>query len=313
MVRKLVLESPARIHFGLVNPFNRNYRLYVSAGVTIEEPKTVVVVDVDKPLHIEGCREEEVEKRLKPVIEEFGLTRGYVRIESCIPKHVGLGSTTQLLLTTVHALLIANNILGVNLVNIAEKLQIGKVSGVGTYAYMYGGFVVDSGKTSEREFPKLLLRLPFPEEWRFVVVIPRGRGLDEKKEAEIFERGADTPVELVWQASFTLFHELVPSLLDGDFDRFAKALGRLQEVVGSMFSKYQGGVYASYSQTAVEALRRAGALGVGQSSWGPTVYAVTRSHEEALGVYAKVKEYLREAEVFIAKPRNTGVRIRVVV
>lgn len=309
MAKKIVIESPARIHLGLVNPFNREYRLYMSAGVAINYPNTLVSVYPGEQLNIEGCRGDEVRKRLEPLIEELGLRKGRVVIEKCIPKHVGLGSTTQLLLSVAHGLLLANNLTKFDLVEIAKRVGIGKISGVGTYVYLHGGFVVDAGKSRSDEFPKLLLRVPFPEEWVFLVVVPRGEGLDERAEEGVFTSASGSRHDLVWQASFVLFHELVPALINRDFDGFSKSLARLQEVVGSMFSQYQGGVFAYYSTRAIEVLKSSGLVGVGQSSWGPAVYGVVDSLRKAEDILSKMRGWIDESLVFIARPRNTGAKV----
>lgn len=312
--RRIVIETPSRLHFGIINPFTSKYRLYVSAGVAIDYPRTRVIVYPDEALSIEGCRSEEVYSKIRPLIEEYDIKQGRVIVEESVPKHVGLGSTTQLLLSVVHGLLVANDKAPSSpreFTEIARKLGIGRISGVGTYIYLYGGFIVDGGKKSVEDFPLLFLRLEFPEEWRFVVVVPPGRGMSELEERAVFTKGTDVPSEAIWEASFTLFHELVPALIEKDFNAFSRALSRLQEVVGSMFSSFQGGVFASYSARAVSLLRKLGILGVGQSSWGPAVYGVIESREKATEIARIVKSEIPSTEVFVAKPRNRGASIKV--
>lgn len=312
MARKIVIETPSRLHLGLVNPFNKAYRLYIAVGVAIDQPQTVVSVYADDPISIEGCRSSEIHTRIKPIIEEYGLKRGRVVIEKCVPVHVGLGSTTQLLLSVSHGLMLSNG-LNPDIVEIARKIGLGRISGVGTYVYMYGGLVVDSGKQFETDFPRLLARFEVPENWRFVVAIPSGKGLDEVREKEVFESGEKVPDEMIWYASYALFAELIPSLLECRFEAFAKALTKFQETVGKMFSKYQGGVFAQQSAVVVDKMKELGLMGVGQSSWGPAVYGVTDTHEKAVKASNKLKEILDDAHVFIAKPRNKGAVVKFVI
>ncbi|MEM1612275.1 MAG: GHMP kinase [Desulfurococcaceae archaeon] len=315
MARKITIEAPSRLHLGLVNPFNKDYRLYIAVGVAIDRPQTVISVYVDDPISIEGCRSSEVYTRIKPIVEEYGLKRGRVVIEKCVPVHVGLGSTTQLLLSVAHGLMLSN---GLNpdvaeIEEMAKKIGLGRISGVGTYIYMYGGLVVDSGKRHEADFPQLLMRFEVPESWRFVVAIPAGTGLDEIREREVFEAREEVPGEVIWYASYTLFAELLPSLLEGEFELFAKALTKFQETVGKMFSKYQGGVFAQHSAAVINKMKELGLVGVGQSSWGPTVYGITDTHEKAVEVSSKLKEVFDGLHVFVARPRNKGAVVRFVV
>jgi len=74
---------------------------------------------------------------------------------------------------------------------------------------------------------------------------------------------------------------LLPALVEHDLVSFGKAVSELQGHVGNHFSPAQGG---SYARPAVESVVRylvdEGLSGVGQSSWGPTIYAFTDSSME---------------------------------
>lgn len=74
----------------------------------------------------------------------------------------------------------------------------------------------------------------------------------------------------------------------------------------------QGGPFASPRiGELVKTLRAAGVRGVGQSSWGPTVFALCESDAAARGLCDQLAEDLVEGEgVLIACPNNTGATIR---
>src|SRR2546430_14964147 len=56
---------------------------------------------------------------------------------------------------------------------------------------------------------------------------------------------------------------------------FGAALGEVQRITGGWFAPAQGGVFApGETRELVERLREWGAVGVGQSSWGPTQYGI---------------------------------------
>jgi beta-ribofuranosylaminobenzene 5'-phosphate synthase len=63
----------------------------------------------------------------------------------------------------------------------------------------------------------------------------------------------------------------------------------------------------------VNFLLEAGALGVGQSSWGPAFYGLAEGEEQANSLSESLKGHLnsegREGEVFIARPDNKGAVI----
>jgi beta-ribofuranosylaminobenzene 5'-phosphate synthase len=61
-------------------------------------------------------------------------------------------------------------------------------------------------------------------------------------------------------------------------------------------------------------MKKVGAYGAGQSSWGPALYGVTKQ-EEAKELLSKVKAYLSKdvgGKAFIAKANNKGASIKVI-
>jgi predicted sugar kinase len=69
--------------------------------------------------------------------------------------------------------------------------------------------------------------------------------------------------------------QVAPAALTGDVRAFGAAITEIQDIVGRHFAPCQGGLYATETGCAVAELALArGAHGVGQSSWGPTVFAL---------------------------------------
>lgn len=305
MERGVVVSAPSRLHFGIVNPFNKRYRLYVSAGVAIGEPRTVVYIKKHEELGVKGPRGDEVLLKIRSFANKYGL-KGLVDVKSTPPKHVGLGSTTQLLLSVTHGLMVLNNV-DLPVERVAHELGLGRISAVGVYVFKYGGFVVDTG-ISKNPVPRLFTRLDFPEDWRFIVLIPPGSGLRDSEEKTVFSGAHEAPDQFVWRSCFYLFHELIPSLLDRDFESFSNALGKLQESVGEVFAEHQDGVFAQHCVKAVEILKKNGVVGVGQSSWGPAVYGVVASEDDAVDILTRIKREFN-GSAFVAKPDNKGALI----
>jgi beta-RFAP synthase len=68
---------------------------------------------------------------------------------------------------------------------------------------------------------------------------------------------------------------LLPALAERDFAGFGAALTEIQRINGNWFAAVQGGPFAAGAPAKlIEDLIAAGATGVGQSSWGPAVYAL---------------------------------------
>jgi predicted sugar kinase len=74
----------------------------------------------------------------------------------------------------------------------------------------------------------------------------------------------------------------MPAAADGRFEDFAESMYRFGYRAGLMFAAQQGGAFAGPELTSlVERIRAKGVRGVGQSSWGPTVYALLPNPQEA--------------------------------
>jgi predicted sugar kinase len=82
---------------------------------------------------------------------------------------------------------------------------------------------------------------------------------------------------------------ILPAAERDDVVTFGDALYDYGRLAGECFAAVQGGPYASAEIAAcVEKLRSLGVRGVGQSSWGPTVFAVTANEAHANEVIARM-------------------------
>src|SRR4030095_652439 len=80
-----------------------------------------------------------------------------------------------------------------------------------------------------------------------------------------------------------LLMAVLPALVDADLVMFGAALREIQETTGRWFAPIQGGTFAHGPRA--DLVRRVtdwGAFGVGQSSWGPTVYGIVQGEETGL-------------------------------
>jgi beta-ribofuranosylaminobenzene 5'-phosphate synthase len=172
----------------------------------------------------------------------------------------------------------------------ALRLGRGARSGVGIGLFDRGGLVLDGGRGNGDGLAPIISRLEFPEQWRIIVVLdPARHGLNGAKEVSAF--AALPPMsdnEAAHLCRLTLMRAL-PSLVDRDLLGFASAIAEIQAHVGDYFASAQGGRFSSPEVArALDALSRAGALGIGQSSWGPTGFAFVPSAEEAERLAAMV-------------------------
>ncbi|MBM3665701.1 MAG: hypothetical protein FJW92_07905 [Actinobacteria bacterium] len=140
----------------------------------------------------------------------------------------------------------------------------------------------------------MLARLPFPPAWRCVVAVPEGSpGLDGLDEEAAFERLPAPPEDEVARVARAVLLSLLPALADADIAAFGAALTRIQEMTGEWFAPVQGGPFApGPSAELVRRMAEWGAAGVGQSSWGPAVYAVVGDPDAAARLADRVRGVL---------------------
>ena len=305
---KVRVSAPSRLHLGMLAPGEVEGRRFGSIGVAIDRPRTVVYAEPSTDRVVEGPRAEDAFRFAEATARLIGVEGFKLRVESVAPSHVGLGSTTQLALACAQALARAYG-RPLDPVEASRALSRGLRSGVGTYAFKHGGLVVDGGRGPSSTMPPLIARYDFPEDWCFLVVVPRGVGLHGEREAEAF-RGLRPDPQASYRASYVALMRLIPALLERDLPSFARALSEIQELVGSMFAEAQGGVFSEASRDAIEALRAMGLEGVGQSSWGPTVYAVLE-RSRSMEALEEALRALPGCDVFIAGGDNRGARVEV--
>jgi beta-RFAP synthase len=186
-------------------------------------------------------------------------------------------------------------------------------SAVGTYGFVQGGLLLEEGKWTGEAISPSVKRVELPVAWRFVLITAQGqRGLAGEQERSAFRDLPPVPDTTSQQLYAVATEQLLPAARSADFAAFGEGLYRYGYQAGMCFAPRQGGPFASPRiGELVKMLRAAGVRGVGQSSWGPTVFALCESDAAARGLCDQLAEDLVEGErVLIARPNNTGATIR---
>ncbi len=291
------VEAPARLHFGVLDLHGGLGRRFGGLGAAIPAPS--LLPEAAPAGRIEACGPDA--ERAAALAElargRLGTGGALIRVHRAIPAHAGLGSGTQLGLAVARALAELYGI-DADAPALAAAAGRGRRSAIGTYAFEGGGFIVEGGRAPGRDgVAPLLGRYPVPASWRYVLAIPEGPpGLSGDAEAEAFRRLAPPDVHEVERVAHLVLMQLLPSLVEADLDGFGAALSEVQRITGGWFAARQGGVFApGATGMLVERFRAAGAAGVGQSSWGPTAYAIVDGQERARRLAALAGEWLGEA------------------
>jgi beta-ribofuranosylaminobenzene 5'-phosphate synthase len=152
----------------------------------------------------------------------------------------------------------------------------------------------------------------FPEEWSVVLAIPGDlEGSHGRGETEAFASLGPSDLRRTDALCRLVLLGMLPALVERDLDAFGEALHDFNRRVGEMFRPVQNDQYAHPRVAAlIRFLRAEGVRGVGQSSWGPTVYAIVHRDDAAA-----VAECLRRAhglggdEVIVTTAANHGARL----
>jgi beta-RFAP synthase len=188
---------------------------------------------------------------------------------------------------------------------------------LGFHGFFHGGFLVEAGQKSQERISPLVARLAFPEAWRIVLVIPPGEsGVHGMEEKEAFQQllTEGIPLQQIEHLCRLTLLGLLPALVERDLKTFSEALFEYNSLAGQTFAKFQGGTYASPRITElVQFIRGQGIPGVGQSSWGPTVFAITEDEIIANDLARHIRQsfHLQENDVIVTSACNHGATVNV--
>tara|TARA_A100001037_G_scaffold298681_1_gene322876 strand:+ start:13855 stop:14778 length:924 start_codon:yes stop_codon:yes gene_type:complete len=296
-------------------------RIYGGIGVYLENPKISLVAKANNEVVCEDWNVEKYARKITEILEVEGIE---IEILETIPAHMGLGSGTQLALAIYAAICEEYDIKPMYREH-APQLGRGKRSGIGVASFEVGGFNMDRGQETGTvaigegkgwKVPNREISLKIPKEWVFVVSeLEVERGYSGKKEKEIINFVMENAKSNITRKIETIVHKnLIPSIQEKKSADFGFAVGEISRLNGNWYEKYQGGIYRPPIGKIVKRLQEYDNIfGVGQSSWGPTLYSVT-NEEHATEVERTIRELLEELEirgtVIRSTVKNSGADIR---
>lgn len=314
LFESVTVHAPARLHMGFLDLNGGLGRRFGSLGLALDELAARVTATPAGEIVAHGPQAGRAADYARRALSALGIESGVrLRIEQAIPDHAGLGSGTQLALAVGTALARLHGIDWPTR-DIARALGRGGRSGIGLGLFGQGGFLVDGGRRGDQdEPPTAIAHMDFPAAWRFVLVFDHGfKGLHGAQEKQAF---ADLPKFSEERAGHLCRLALMgalPALAERDIQAFGAAVSGIQEVVGDHFAPAQGGRYASPRVArALAWLGGHGAAGIGQSSWGPTGFALVESEVAAHGLARSARVELADEglEFMVCAARNRGADI----
>ncbi len=324
--RRVEVTAPSRLHFGLLAFGRATGRQYGGAGVMIDRPALRLRVTAAEGLQATGPLAARARDFASRWATSVGLSFDALRTAGCrievrsaAPPHCGLGVGTQLALSVATALTAWFGHPPLAPAELAHSMGRGRRSAVGAYGFATGGLIVERGRLGDEPISPLKCRLRVPDEWRFVLIRPSiGPGLAGSAEQTAFDRLPPVPPEVTARLWREVDEQMLPALRQRDFARFSVSVYRYGRLAGCCFETVQGGPYNGPRLTRiVELVRDLGATGVGQSSWGPTLFALLPDERQARTFRGQLIEALgarlneRDVRVSIARPDNRGATLAV--
>lgn len=291
MPAAVTITAPSRLHFGLMN-FGGEGRQFGGVGAMIDRPGIQLRIT---PAHEWACVGP-LSQRVPLFAQRWQAYHGCegplacaIEVLQAPREHTGLGVGTQLAMAVAQGLSSFFGLPAQTAMELATSVGRGQRSAVGAYGFVMGGLIAERGKLPGERFSPLDAHLDLPTAWRFILSCPRQfAGLANEEEVRAFGTLPPVPGEVTEELARIAREAMLPAAAGGDFAPFAQSVYDYGRLSGDCFRSLQGGPYNGPLLTAlVESWRKLGVNGVGQSSWGPTIFALASSPEEAEYLVAK--------------------------
>jgi beta-RFAP synthase len=310
--------TTARLHMGFFDLNGGLGRKFGSIGVSLSGPATDLQafkadgfsVEGQASAHQAGQRALNMAKHLATSLDlDVGV---HFNIQQLITEHAGLGSGTQLALAVGLAMSRLYN-LDLTIKDIALMTQRGARSGIGLGTFAAGGVIIDGGRAERTEIPPVIARAEFPEEWRILLIYDHTLcGVHGNQEVEAFRSLPKFPADSAATLCRYVLMQALPALAEKDLHSFGLAIRELQHRTGDHFAPAQGGRYASKKVSEIlDWLDTQGVQCMGQSSWGPTGFAIFADELKASQLLVALENRYTDNDLgfMLCKGRNEGASV----
>jgi beta-ribofuranosylaminobenzene 5'-phosphate synthase len=320
LVKHISIHSTARLHMGFFDLHGGLGRKFGSIGLSLTSPSIELSATRADQLLVTGLVSDRTESIAKKIITQLNLSGAVnFHVKQNIPGHAGLGSGTQFALAIGTVI---SELYGLNLTTsqIAELTGRGGRSGIGIAAFELGGLLIDGGRVSNaaksiagNKVPPLLARYDFPEDWQILLILDNKKaGIHGEEELAAFKTLPVFPENLAAHLCRSVLMQGMPAIVERDLTSFGRCIRELQMHVGDYFAPAQGGRYASKHVGAVlQHLEKLGVACFGQSSWGPTGFAVFENAEVAHKYLLELKMTFTELNLTftMCSANNRGAKV----
>lgn len=318
---------------------------FAGLGLMLTQPSFEICLGTDlaqciapAPLPAETARRiEDVIARFEPQ-PHSPLTQSDFRIEvtQALPLHSGLGAGTQLACAVAvglelcarvpQAALSASSYDWQSLSELQPAISAnwlvehsgrGLRSAVGLHGFLHGGLVLDHGQSSQagaecRTRDLATNCVAMSQQWRVVLVWPNhSERISGQRESEWIAKLSEQP-NPARDKMFRLAEQIqAAAITHGDFENFVNLLDEYMAYAAQLFQRQQGGMYNGPEiAAAVRAAQDVGLRGVGQSSWGPTVFGFAINEHVAHDCSQRLAAAHPDWPVMVSSPAQHGARWR---
>ncbi|HEU4459812.1 MAG TPA: beta-ribofuranosylaminobenzene 5'-phosphate synthase family protein [Methylibium sp.] len=288
--RCVAVRAPGRLHLGFLDPSATLGRRFGSLGLVIDGLETAVelrAAATAQAVAAAGIDRAELDRaasHLASLQRAAGLDAPLqLHLAAALPAHAGFGSGTQLALAVGRAFCAWHG-LDWPTERIARLLGRGTRSGIGIAGFDRGGLLLDGGPGADGSPAPLVARIEPPPDWRVLLILDGAeRGLSGSDEKQAIAALPAFGREHAAAVCHEVLMRVLPGAAGGDFAAFSAGIAAVQKLVGGHFAPAQGGrLYASAAvQRACDWLAATRGLATGQTSWGPTGFALLPSKAEA--------------------------------
>jgi beta-RFAP synthase len=341
----VTLRAPGRLHLGFLDPGASLGRRFGSLGLVLNGFETEIELSAApcEQVCASGPAERAELERAGAYLHLLQHHSGRhealrLSLLRVLPAHAGFGSGTQLALAIGRAFAQWHR-LDIGTPTLAQWLGRGARSGVGIAGFDHGGLLLDGGPRADGAPASVLSRIALPQAWRVLVVQDGAcQGLSGADERNAMATLSPLPRSLAADICHQVLMRVLPGAAGSEFAPFAAGINRIQQLLGEHFASAQGG--SAFTSPAVGHLlewigstlrdrpaaggnpdHRAGqgepqvaepVAAIGQSSWGPTGFAILPSQSQAEAVIGAARSAMAVAPSLtlrIVSGRNSGATV----
>ena len=317
------VEAGARIHIALADMALVTPRAFGGVGFMIDFPAVRLQLKASRFLEWRGIEtlDDLAQTECCRVAESIIKTRDVganITIATYPPQHIGFGTKTALTLSLIVGL---HKLMGIKRSHTREQRIScrGGASGIGVHGFYRGGVIWDaghprenvhdllpSGASAPENVPPLMLRIPFPTQWRVGLCLPEGAPISGPLERAFFQASSPVEVNEVMRAMAALYHGVLPAFRLRDLKALRAAL---LSVSATGFKALEIDLRGVRVKNLLSALFDGG-YAAGMSSLGPLVYVVFDENAEGQVEHLRLLCKRNDARwLGVARGLNKGARV----